>query len=295
MKNKIYITLLKKNKLIRSLLYPIILLRRKRAITNMKQTDALYDSVFKLVKGGTLSVRVDDHKGVFEFDFRSSILKRILLTGKYEDELMDPVKKYLDPEKDIIDIGANVGLFTVLFSKSVSDSRRVLAVEPVPYMQKLLKGNIYRNQCDHNVIVYNGLVSNNPRKYKLNVINGLEEYSSIGVLVHSYVSNMENNQIEVDGETIDNLVIKYNIEPGFIKIDTEGAEYNVLLGAKKVIARCRPVILAELSEKLLSQQGASCKDVFGFFRELNYKVLDISTMQPVSGKIEGEILAIPIV
>ena len=73
---------------------------------------------------------------------------------------------------------------------------------------------------------------------------------------------------EVDLITIDSLNLK---DVDIIKVDTEGFEYNVLLGAIKTIERCKPVIQVETIEKL-AQYGSTVHDLQKLIVDLGYKV-----------------------
>ncbi|OAD21382.1 hypothetical protein THIOM_002853, partial [Candidatus Thiomargarita nelsonii] len=69
-----------------------------------RRFEEFYNSLFESVEKGSLIVRVPDFKGIFEIDFRSHILQRILKTKHYEPELVELVKKHIDPQKDVLDI-----------------------------------------------------------------------------------------------------------------------------------------------------------------------------------------------
>lgn len=284
---------LKKNPIVRFFLYPYIKLRRKKAQTFLIKLSENYDSFLDTVEAGSLIVRFDDFMGSFELGIHSSLLKRVFIFKEYERKLAQLALNHINPRKDVIDVGANIGLFTVLFSNKIHDKRRVLAIEPTPSSLKYLNSNIKRNNCIDNVIVYDGIATDQNGIYSLNVVDGREEYSSLGKLVHPDIKSNDSLNIEVKGDKIDNLVKKLGLEPGFIKIDVEGAEFLVLQGAWKTIIKNRPVILSELSENMLSYQGSSCEDVFNWFRKLNYNIYDAIKLTPVKQSMEGNILAIP--
>jgi FkbM family methyltransferase len=261
------------------LFYPVILLRRRYF-----QRDArYYDSLLKMVVEGSLIVKIPDFQGTFEIDIRSHILKTMLMDKQFEPELITIIKKYIDAGKDVLDIGANVGLYSVLFSTLIGKSNRVLAVEPTPLALKYLHGNLQRNGSAESVVVFEGIATDAKGDFHLNVIPGMEEYSSIGKIVHSSVEHKPAETINAKGDTVDNLINAFGLRPGFIKIDVEGAEYQVLCGALKTMREFHPVILAELSEKLLSSCGATPEMVTGLLQQNGYRITSIG----------GNILALP--
>ncbi len=150
-------------------------------------------------------------------------MKKILLSKDYEPEIVDLILRNIDPDKDAINVGANIGLYTNFLADKISNNSRVLAVEPTPNAFKLLTDNLLRNN-NSKVVLYNGIATNVSGKYKINVVPGNEEYSSIGEIAHLSINDKDHIIIEVKGETIDNLVKKHNLNPGIIVIDVEGAE-----------------------------------------------------------------------
>ncbi|RMD60524.1 FkbM family methyltransferase [Candidatus Parcubacteria bacterium] len=253
----------------------------------------LWDSLFERVEGGTLIVRVPEFQGIFEFDARSHILSKLLRTGRFEPDLVQLVHQYLIPDRDVIDIGANVGLYTVLFARITTDEARVLAVEPVPSVLKRLHANLRRNQVETKVLVYEGVVTKSPGVYPLHAVEGLEEYSSLGDIVHADAQGPMYT-LTVSGETVDHLVATWQLQPGFIKIDAEGAEHLVLGGAEQTLRQYRPVILTELSDALLRTQGTTSEAVVSLLQSCGYRVLDALHLgQDVRPPFEGTILALP--
>lgn len=220
---------IKMNKSLYSFLQSAIRLVRK------DKSAPSYEDLFSNVKGGNLEVTLKNIPGVFKIDARSHILGGILLTKEYETEIVNHIHNNIDPNKDAINVGANIGLFTNLLASSISDKCKVLAIEPTPNAFKSLEDNVECNGHSSKVITYNGIATDKSGDYNINVIPGKEEYSSIGEMVHPFTKNEEHVSVEVKGETIDNLVIKFNLTPGIIVIDVEGAEYSVLKGSVNTI------------------------------------------------------------
>jgi FkbM family methyltransferase len=260
----------------------------------LKNDNDLLNSYLDIVEEGNLVVRSPEFYGSFEMDFRSHILRRFLLKGNYEPEIVQIIKKVVDPKRDVIDIGANIGLFTTLFSKIISNNNKVLSIEPTPNALKYLYNNIKRNNLGDKVIVYEGVASNRKDNFKIKTIAGLEEYSSIGNLVHPAIKDLSAKEIMVKGDTIDNLVESSRLNPGLIKIDVEGAEYLVLMGAAKTLDLHKPIIISELSDNLLSSFGTNSLEVFNFLRKNEFEIFDAFNFREISeNPFEGEFIAIP--
>ena len=92
------------------------------------------------------------------------------------------------------------------------------------------------------------------------------------------------------GDTVDNLVREYNLNPGFIKIDAEGAECLVFSGALGTIKKYKPVIISELSESLLANFGETSETIFKFLSRKwipNYqsRIAWISCQEPIFRRV----------
>lgn len=252
-----------------------------RAVGVKRLSDA-YDGIFNTVDSGSAVVRAPDHHGTFEIDCRSHILKQLLCEKSYEPEVVEVIAQHLDPARDAIDVGANVGLFTVLIARSLHESRRVLAIEPTKGALGYLRRNIERNHCAARVSIFAGVAADRNGEFPISVIEGMEEYSSIVATLHQ--GPRAPNQFLVHGETIDSLVQRFDLTPGFIKMDAEGAEYRILSGALNTLRTHRPVIVSELSEALLSASGATSRQVCSLLEANGYLVKKFAV---------GQILATP--
>lgn len=270
------------------LFFPIVLLRR----IGLRIKSNIYDSIIKSADKGNLVISLPDFLGSFKFDFRSDILKNILIFKTYEPSLTQLIKAHLDPNKDVIDVGANVGLFSVLFSKLLSKSNKVLAIEPTPSALRNLYYNVEKNDCLDSIRIFEGVASDSQGNFQIKVIAGMEEYSTLGNMVHPSILQKPYDRIDVKGETIDNLASLFDLNTGFIKIDTEGAEYKVLKGARRTIERYHPYILSELSDILLESFGANSKMVIKLLEDCGYKIIDTDFPdKPISYPYNGNIFA----
>jgi hypothetical protein len=97
--------------------------------------------------------------------------------------------------------------------------------------------------------------------------------------------------VKVKGDTINNLVASYKLNPGIIVIDVEGAEMKVLKGSSSVLMRYKPIIILELVDNLLKNQESSSREVLGFLEELGYVVYDIAGNNKIKYPFNGNIIA----
>lgn len=253
------------------------------------------DVLDRLEQYGSSSIclRVDKYEGDFAFGPKSHLLRRILETGTYEPDLADLFKSYIQPDRDVIDVGSNVGLFTVLAAKNLSTGR-VLAAEPTDAAFELLETNASQNLVNAKVILYKGLVADVDGSSQINVVTGREEYSSMADVIHPSVAGQPTQVITVPTKTLDSLVAQHNLRPALIKVDVEGAEGMVFSGAEKTLLNHRPVIISEFSRPLLEKNGSSPEKIVSHFEQFGYKVYNPFIPSAKVGSVDfDEIIAVP--
>lgn len=241
-----------------------------------------------------VTLRVDEFAGRFRVSPRSHLFQRIAQSGRYEPELAGLFLSALDPARDVIDVGANVGFFTVAGAKRLTTGR-VLAIEPTAGAFARLTTNISLNGVGDKVIAFNGLASAENGEAELHAIEGMEEYSSMQALVHPSVAQESGSTvISTASRTIDSLVDEHGLKPSLIKVDVEGAEGLVFKGAEQTLKRFRPVIISELSNALLRGFGTSAAEIVAMLEGLDYEVSDPFDPKALPGTKEfGDIICRP--
>ena len=150
------------------------------------------------------------------------------------------LKYIINKEKNSIDVGAYKGVYTFLISKY---SKKVYAFEPNPKSFSILKKTV-----SENVKVFNFALSNKSRVDFLKIPKGKKGYSNQGGSLRNIKLDKNFGKIRVNAKKLDDLNLQ-NI--GFIKIDAEGSEQEVLKGAKKLIKKYKPTLLIEIEERYL--------------------------------------------
>ena len=132
----------------------------------------------------------------------------------------------------VIDVGANAGFYTLLASRLVGPMGRVVAFEPLPFNQVLLRRHLELNQVT-NAIVFQEAVSDHEGKVR---------FKSSGSHLMGHIC--DDGELEVETVTLDRLWERDGLAPPqVIKIDAEGAETAVLRGAQSLLSRFRPTII----------------------------------------------------
>jgi FkbM family methyltransferase len=170
--------------------------------------------------------------------------------SEVEEDLLTIV---VDHERDAVDVGAHAGTYTVRLAKL---ARKVYAFEPDAQMAAMLQ-----RVSDPNVRVSSKAVSDREGTSEFHVPSP----KGVGVVPCGSLVVPDGIDYEVrrvETTTLDAALA--NSDVGFLKIDVEGAEQSVLLGARQLIARCRPVILAE------ANNTEAVATLSAFFQPLDY-------------------------
>ncbi len=174
--------------------------------------------------------------------------------GCYEDKTQIMFSNLVTAGAVVYDVGANVGFYTLLASLLVGPKGMVFAFEPLPRNIGYLKKNLGLNHCDNVTIIEAGVgEQDGTALFEKGADNATGRLSAQGTLQVKIVS-------------LDNLVLKGGIPPPeYIKIDAEGAELSVLLGAKMILANYSPVIFfSGLGDLHLNRQS------YAFLNSLGY-------------------------
>lgn len=240
-----------------------------------------------------LVIKVPEFDGVFEISPRSHLLGRILVNGEYEPKLASLFLSHVAPDRDVIDVGANVGFYSVAAAKRLS-SGRVLAVEPTSGAYRRLVNNLERNEVGDRVITFNGLASDRSGDAEMHVVDGMEEYASMSPLAHDLGETAGSRAEKAAASTVDDLVVRHQLNPAIIKVDVEGAEELVFRGALETLASKRPIILSELADDYLKAFGSSSAQVIALIESQGYQVIDPiePSIKPGTRK-HGDILCLP--
>jgi len=182
---------------------------------------------------------------------QNRVFKQKILDLHIKDFMLGQTKKYLSKEKNTLDIGAATGMYSSFFAEN---SKHVYSFEAVPPVYQQLEK--IKQRYD-NVTTYNKAVCN---------FNGESDfYVDDKRLSNSGFQNLVNGQkIVVDTVTVDSMNFD-NI--GFIKVDVEGNELDVLNGAVDTLNENRPVCMVEVYAKF---NKYPVETTFEFFFDNDY-------------------------
>ena len=187
---------------------------------------------------------------VHEYDW--DIGENIIQTKQYEPHVTAFLKGHLQKGMTFIDVGANIGYFTLLAATQLGGSGRTIAVECNPKNCELIYMSLHRNKLD-NVLVYPFALSDTQKL--MNLTSGF----SNGV-VNELAENDEEAVI-VPAVTLD-FLLQNEPRIDIIKMDIEGSEAKAWQGMQQVIKKHHPIILMEFFPTLLEKNSGTKADEF---------------------------------
>lgn len=175
--------------------------------------------------------------------------------------------------KNIIDIGANFGYHTLLFSRECS--MNVYAFEPQIQNFKLLEDNVENNNIK-NIILYNYACGDHNCEIKMPIYN-VNHTVNMGDITPN-IGCIDNLFSITKSVLLDEIHFPSKID--LIKIDVQGWEKKVLLGANNLLKTHKPVLIVEFEHFQLMKTNTSCKELFDFIREQNYYIFYLEYCYP---------------
>jgi FkbM family methyltransferase len=179
------------------------------------------------------------------FDAGTLIARALWTTGVFERSELITASQLSAPGTCAFDVGANVGLFTVVMSQAVGAAGQVIAFEPVAETVMALRRNLERNQCA-NVQIVEAAAAAAAGFVRLILTDDPALHSAGGQPIggHPTIATTSVKACTLD----DTWIAAGRPLVSLVKIDVEGGEEDVLLGAPQMIGRCRPALIIEVND-----------------------------------------------
>jgi FkbM family methyltransferase len=188
----------------------------------------------------------------------------------YEQFETELIQRIVRPGNRVLDIGANIGYYTLHFARLVGPQGHVFAFEPDPQNFALLKSNVRQNRYTNVTLVQKAVwsCSKKIRLFRNNENRGDHR---------TYESSHPRESVEVDAIALDDFFSDDDGPIDFIKFDIQGAEGAAFQGMSRLLARCRELrIFTEFWPRGLHTSGYNAEE---FLRRLlgldfNIRVID---------------------
>jgi FkbM family methyltransferase len=203
--------------------------------------------VFKVLGiGNSMLLRIHVPKYDYKFYCRINNREDLVFMTNHEEDI---IEHFTPKEGDIVvDIGAHMGRYTIISSKRVGANGKVVAIEADPSNFEMLNSNIKLNQLT-NVTPLNYAVYSKETKIKLYLPDEESGYTMHHSIMSNYVFTKYKDKtgdkfVEVSANTLDYLLQLNEItDVNWVKIDVEGAEFEVLKGAHNVLSNSKDISL----------------------------------------------------
>lgn len=185
-------------------------------------------------------------------------------------ESVDAIRQYVQPGDLVIDIGAHTGDTTVPYALAAGAEGCVLALEPNPYVFRILERNARLNPEKTRIIALPFAATEEDGRYTFH-------YSDGGYCNGGFLSQIENQRhghhmpLEVEGRNLQNYLREHHAEQlsrlSLVKVDAEGYDRQVLASIQDLLRAHRPVIVCEVMKRLSQSEREA---LFDLLKELDY-------------------------
>lgn len=187
-----------------------------------------------------------------------------------EPEVFAALKSGTHPGGVVLDVGANIGMYSLLMARWVGDGGRIYAFEPAPEPLRALREHVALNNFSDRIEVIGQAVSD---------VSGEATF-------YAHASNGENSlnpdyakrvavaeAVRVPITTIDDFCRHRGIRPTLLKIDIEGFEFHALRGAVETLSQYRPTVIIELHPHIWPEIGLTREQAAAILLELNCRAV----------------------
>jgi FkbM family methyltransferase len=172
----------------------------------------------------------------------------------------------------VVDVGAHIGKYSIIASKMVGSKGKVIAIEAHPDNCDILKQNITLNKLS-NVIVLNCAAHSTETLVKLYEPGQEDGFTIYNTIMTDRPSLNTQRYIEVKANTLDSLLLEKGIKQvNWIKIDVEGAEFEVLRGATAILSSSIDISLLIEIHNVGANNKTFYEPIIELLESKNYKM-----------------------
>lgn len=228
---------------------------------------------------------VPTRSGWLRLNFRRDpgAVRRVLRT--FEPSKYERIRELLPPGGTFVDVGANVGEFTVFGGRVSGPDGRVLAVEVEPTNARWLRENVRRHGLSHRVDVAEVAAADHDGETELILSSSASIHTIVESELHEQIDDLKPvGRITVPTRRLDGLLAEHGFrQPDVVKIDVEGAELMVLRGAPQLLSGDAPLVLL-----IDLHFGVDLVELGDLLRDAGFRLaLEASPEQPIERIPDG--------
>jgi FkbM family methyltransferase len=193
-----------------------------------------------------------------------------VIAGQFEPRETRFVRNHLKPGGVALDIGANLGYYTLMFAEAVGEHGCVYSFEPMPELFDSLQQSVAKNDLQDRVTAFKVALSERAAEVELCFAPGSPNWGGAFVMGPNETVPAGHEVQKVPAHALDEILDLPRCD--FIKIDVEGAEPLVIAGAAEALTRTHPIILSEIHTSQLERvSGKTAADYIRSLRDLGYR------------------------
>jgi len=236
-------------------------------------------------------LRAFDRSGVvrwegFDIHFEradANLARQLYLNNEYEPATSEAILRNLRPGSTFVDLGAHIGVFSMLAARCVGEDGHVFAFEPVPRTRRVLERNIAANNLTNICVV--PFATSDKRETLSFISTNASEANGVAVANDAWP------RINVNATDLDSYFRDRNWPSiSLVKMDVEGQELPTLRGMKELLSRTgRPPIIFEYNLDQLRRTGTSRSALFDLLYAYGYSAYDVMFRTSVQLRLPEEL------
>jgi FkbM family methyltransferase len=179
----------------------------------------------------------------------------------FEATNVEALHEFVRLGSTVVDVGANIGFFTIHFARWAGRNGCVVAIEPELQNLKTLRRRLSREQGSARIELNEGAAAEMDAPVFL-IVNP----------AHPGDHRLGAGGVAINGYAIDNLLTARGLaDVSLIKIDVQGAEFRALKGAEKTLRSAQPTLFIEIDDAALAEAGSSADEISDYLTALGYQ------------------------
>ena len=197
------------------------------------------------------------------------IERNLLVHGRWDEAIAGVMRESVVPGATVVDVGANIGYFSLMAATLVGPAGKVLCIEPSQRNLQRLCEHLWMNRCG----VATVLSAAAGRASGWADVS-FPTYNNAGAATLRTVHTTQPQRTLL--VALDDVFEAHSISPDFMKLDVEGYELEALMGMERTLRRCSPVVVCELTDDFLREVGQSARQLVAYMESLGYACWSIS-------------------
>jgi len=190
--------------------------------------------------------------------------RNLLLYGQWDAHVLRVLESELRAGQTFVDVGANIGYFSLVAASIVGPEGRVLAIEPSHVNLSRLGQHVWDNSAA-NILVASLAAG---REYATVALN-FPTFNNAGAATLRPCTTMKASLVlQVP---LDDLIEAHGIRPDLLKLDIEGYELEALRGLQRTLARFTPTVVCELTDRFLRDIGQDARQLLEYMEQFGYR------------------------